>query len=295
MGQRFNLVGRPVARLWPLAVALAALPLLLGNRPVQAACVTPTYRIIWSYPADGAVDVPTNARLFILTPFGLDTGELRVSGQSVKADPMDSRLGFNLGMTPHTEYVVAIDRGPGVGGASLRFTTGGGPIADVLPAPPIIGKATAMRDPPLSSVCQQARNIGFCFDTGGDPGQLVLETKSQAVIFLLRWQPPVAYPEWVPQSSEPPRPYTIHWPATCGQPATFGSTSTCFGSYRVSAVGITGESVSRDYVCPEPRDPRTDVAGQGCSTGGADRTGGAGNCALLLLLLLAGLRVVSRR
>jgi hypothetical protein len=197
---------------------------------------------------------------------------------------MDTRLGLNLDLAPHTEYVVAIDRGlvaTGGGGASLRFTTGAGPATDVLPAPPIIDKAAAMPTRPLSSMCREARSIGYCFDTG-DPGQLVLETKSQAALFVVHWQPPV------PQTSSSAGPYTIHWPATCGHPAAFGST--CFGSYRISAVGLTGESVSRDYVCPEPRDPRTVVAGQGqgCSMGGDGRTGGAGHGALLLVLL-AGL------
>jgi hypothetical protein len=271
-----------------IAVAVTATAALIGaSAPAQGNCVAPVDKIIWSYPADGATGVPTNARLFVLRPSGLSTGSVRVNGQLVESDPTDRRLGFRVQLEPSTTYLVEVPSSPAP--LSFRFTTG--TAASLAPAPsaPIVERTTTETARSLPSFCRSALSIGECFDTPPYVDR-VFETGSRPVFFVVRWLPPAVYPATVPQPSEPVIVPPVYWPAECGHPELFEKPSICFGTYRLSAVGITGEEVTADYACNRPADATT-----GESTAGGCTTGRGAPSAPVLLTILIGLALVRAR
>ena len=223
-----------------LASPLAATIILAGG-PARASCALPPIEIIWSYPADGASDVPTNARVFLLTHGGFYTGAVHVNGQAVEVNPQDTPFGWNPRLQPDTHYVVeARNLGPSFRTLTIRFTTGAGPMSGALPAPPVVDRTIPLSTRDLSRACASALYVGTCFDTGL-PDHLVLETRSRPLFFVLAQQP----------SSN----FTIHWPGECGQPEVFSGARRASGQYRISAVGITGETVTADFNCDGSAQP----------------------------------------
>jgi hypothetical protein len=260
-----------------LASPLAATIILAGG-PARASCAIPPIEIIWSYPTDGASGVPTNARVFMLTHGGFYPGPVHVNGQVVEVDPQDTPFGWNPRLQPDTHYVVeARNLGPDFRTLTIRFTTGAGPVSGALPAPPVVDRTIPLSTRDLSRACASALYIGTCFDTG-IPDHLVLETRSRPLFFVLAQQP---------SSVGPHVPFTILWPGECGQPEVFSGGATCFGSYRVSAVGITGETVTADFNCEgsaPPAPASQDHAGTGCAVGPSQRAPGLPGVLLLGLV-----------
>jgi hypothetical protein len=298
-----------------LASALAATIILAGG-PAHASCAIPPIEIIWSYPADGASAVPTNARVFMLTHGGFYTGAVHVNGQAVEVDPQDTPFGWNPRLQPDTHYVVeARNLGPDSRTLTIRFTTGAGPVSGALPAPPVVDRTIPLSTRDLSRACASALYIGTCFDTG-IPDHLVLETRSRPLFFVLAQQPSSVVPPSAPRSSAPQLPFTILWPGECGHPEVFSGGATCFGSYRVSAVGITGETVTADFNCEgsaqppatSPTPPASDAGvarpapasqdhtGTGCAVGQSERAPGLPGVLLLgLVTSLVRRRVIRNR
>ena len=291
-----------------LAIATAVVSLSF-TAPALAVCARPQEGIIWSYPAEGATDVPTDARLFILmNQFnGLLRHPVVVNGELLNLDPNDTALGINLHLQPNQAYVIEL---PPLGHPSpptLRFTTGATAAPDSPPAPPVVDRATALQDRVLSSTCLNALFLGTCFDIGR-PEHLVLETRSRPLFFALDQSQPGAPP------------HTIIWPAECGAPEVFGWGGSCAGRFRITAVGPTGQSASADFICeplptpasPDPPRPPTlgggpapegSAAGRSAagvpsgaqSAAGCHAAGRPGAMSLIFLLLpAAGLALASR-
>ena len=159
-----------------------------------------------------------------------------VNGELVNLDPNDTALGINRHLQPNRPYVIEL---PPLGHPSpptLRSTTGATAAPDSPPAPAVVVRTTALKSRGLSSTCSNALFLGTCFDTGG-PEHLVLETRSRPLVFAIDWTQPDA------------RPHTIIWPAECGDPEVFGWAGFCAGSFRITAVGSTGQSSSADFTC----------------------------------------------
>jgi hypothetical protein len=130
---------------------------LLAVRGASASCLPPEGRVLWTYPANGAVDVPTNAQLLVSDEAGrtpsLDGKVLPASGEGV----------FDLGaLEPNTTYQVTWPSGFQEVGASLSFTTGAGPSFE--PPPGVPEPVAVTRDPAVPS-CRLVASQG-CFDTG---------------------------------------------------------------------------------------------------------------------------------
>lgn len=87
---------------------------------VLASCPAPKPGLLWSFPADGATDVPTDADLWV-TGHGLVSASL--DGVTL---PHNGFGGYDLGMlSPSQEHTVSILVGQAH--VSIRFTTGAGP------------------------------------------------------------------------------------------------------------------------------------------------------------------------
>ena len=55
------------ASTWAAALFFLSIVALAGPRGVRADCMTPEPLLLWSYPADGARDVPTNALFWFVS------------------------------------------------------------------------------------------------------------------------------------------------------------------------------------------------------------------------------------
>jgi hypothetical protein len=251
-----------------LVAVFVVAALLHAPRAVLGGCAPARNQIIWSYPADGATGVPTDARLLILTPGGLVTGAIQVNGQPIERDPTDVRLGFEAKLAPSTPYVVEVPGYPD--SATFRFATATGPAAAPPPSSPVVERVATLSQRSLAPVCRNALSIGQCFDTPPYVDR-VFQTRSRPLLFIVLWQPPAEWPPSVPQSSQPVLPIPVYWPGECGDPEIFDKVSICFGTYRISAVGSDGQVVAADYPCDRPTAP---VAGgatvSGCSIGKSD-------------------------
>jgi hypothetical protein len=256
-----------------VAVICAAGGVALSGDAV-ASCAPPPAKLIWSYPADGDVDVPTNARIFVLTTSVYELPQLTVNGRPVTTTN-DGRLGYDAQLEPATKYRVDLPPfryRPDDPPLSFTFTTGAGPAALTQPAAPVIKRIAALRERPLSQQCTDAWKLTDCYDTGQDT-HLVFETASRPILFRVE--------RWVGQSTSS----TLKlWPGVCGDPEIYADGADCRGaSYYVDAVNLAGEVTRVEARCEEPR---------GCAVAGAPaRSGALPWLVALVLTLLAGPRL----
>jgi len=175
-----------------LLVGLAA---LLAGRLAEASCAGPSGQVLWTYPANGAVDVPTNTRLLVTED---SAGRPSINGTLLAPDQDGT---FDLGeLAPNTTYEV-VWRPMRVGSTaqSISFTTGGGPSLDA--APPVQEPLAVTRAGNVSSCRLAPRG---CFDTGRN-----------AVAF---W-PKTAPVAWLVESQDCRGDIQrMIWPGECGAP-----------------------------------------------------------------------------
>ena len=185
---------------------LLHLALWLVPDPLAASCTPPEPAVLWSFPADGATDVPTNADLWL-------------TGNHLGTPSLDGKLldengsgGFELGaLMPEHEYSVTIPTSESAGAPttlSLTFKTGTATQAEGALTPEQI--PTITRNPDgrpsyfLPRLCPLAPSQG-CFDTGPP-------TRA-------RWEvgtPPVA---WILKRRHcGGNEHTMVWPVECGAP-----------------------------------------------------------------------------
>jgi hypothetical protein len=205
---------------------------LAFSSTAHADCAGPP-AVVWSYPADGQTDVPTNAVLIIAgSPKAVALGE-------VALEPSKNGFVYALGnLSPKTEYTIRVDATVGASSATdaITFTTGEGP-------------ATGVAAPEVSEdVCSQILAAQGCFDTGA-PRTLTL----------------------APDSKETPLAWGIAevnggdssigvWPAGCGpiKVSTYDDAAT------YSAQPLLFDGVA-DKVSTESAEDPSDSASGGCS------------------------------
>jgi hypothetical protein len=263
-----------------LAVALVSL--LLRVDLVHASCAPPAPRLVWSYPADGGRDVPTNSRIFFLsTGVNVASTGIQVNGQTVTAE--DARPGFGPTLMPRTEYEVVVPATRQDAAAStpinlsFHFTTGDGPGPNAPPATPTVSRVWPTTTRTLSEACQAAVSAMDCFDTGQNT-HLVFETAVRPVAFYI-----------VPESSGS-IPWTMLWPGDCGDPEVFvDSQSACTGRYRVVAVGPTGATSSAQASCNVSAMPG------GCALGSSGTPSQASGLAIFASVLAGSTWLARRR
>jgi hypothetical protein len=191
-----------------LALVVTAGTLLMGYS-ARAQCAAPPSAILWSHPADGETDVPTNVVLWIL-PVG--AGELEVSLNGTTLSASEDLFSYALGdLAPNTSYRVAFD----FGGRSLpvhveqSFSTGSGPAEPQPAAAPgaIAASRRGQSERPLSDFCNAVLQAQDCFDTGQDT-HFVFAPEGTATAWLVREDR---------QYGHGP----LLWPAECGAPDFF--------------------------------------------------------------------------
>jgi hypothetical protein len=156
---------------WLAALALSA----LSPAPALAKCRTPPLEFLWSYPADGAVDVPTNAQFWALTPYPWTPPVASLNGVPLTVVVEEGARGTAHGslgaLEPLHDYVLRLDYG-GVrpqedAGAprvvEITFRTGAGP-AERLVAPPMRGHPE--RNELAGAQCPEVVRAQDCYDTG---------------------------------------------------------------------------------------------------------------------------------
>jgi len=208
-----------------------------GARPVWASCVAPTPAIVWSYPAQGANDVPTNADLWILLS-GWNVLP-RVSLDGTELPELELPSGYDLGeLAANTEYTLDV---LGADGASfeLTFTTGDGPAAADLSAAPGRVTPTSYREvqgAPLSPACLAALSTQDCFDVGQDT--------------YYEFAPTGHAVGWLIASESSFRSVNL-WPGECGSPRLLGNSADvpCVTLHGIDASGVAhaGERVCGIY------------------------------------------------
>lgn len=266
----------------------------------RANCAEPVPKLIWSYPADGATDVPTNARIFVLPsgPGPLQT-PIEVNGVPIATEP--GGYGFAASMNPNTDYEVVVRSNGSLGSVTplrFRFRTGDGPAANEAPAVPVVARVSRASVRTLAPLCQAALQAMDCFDTGQDT-HLVFETPVRPVVFFIE---PI---------SKSQIPWAMQWPGDCGDPEIFinGRFPGCPGDHRIVAVGPTGESAATTVLCQEasgtadagavddalPPKPPMLVRSQGCGVGGRAPTSRATVAGFVLLALVLKRQSARRR
>jgi hypothetical protein len=305
--------------------ALLAAAVVLGLTPsARASCVPPAPAVVWSYPKDGDVDVPTNVTLWLLLSNWNRPGLVLLDGKEVPVN------GFGLGYqplepmapsSPHVWTFQATPPGDPPVNLTIHFTTASGETEHESPAVPTVPFTTASPSRPLSNLCQSVVHAMDCFDTGQDT-HLVFGVESRPFLWVV---------ERVPALMGESPVFTL-WPGECEQPEVFLAdldARRCDHQYRLHALEGTGlRAMSRPF-CPgallrptdspdggavmppdEPPPAGSPDAGApaatpdaaapthgnvdtydagkagGCSVGGAEGRGGA----LLLLLLLVAFR-----
>lgn len=158
----------------------------------SADCAAPP-ALIWSYPADDAEDVPTNATLIVAgSPASVTMNGLDLA-------PLGSGLVYDLGdLLPLTEYTIIFEENAGAdsGAATISFTTGGGPLDPTESEPTFVVS---------DEDCIEIRTWQGCFDTGSPDTVHLKPTTSDTppAWGILAVQGATRYPVGI-------------WPAACG-------------------------------------------------------------------------------
>jgi hypothetical protein len=202
--------------------------------------------VVWSYPQDGAVDVPTNVTLWLLLSNWQRPGKVLLDGKEVPVD------GFGLGylppepMAPSSPHELTFQASPpGVDPAvtlTIHFTTASGGTEPLSPAVPAVAYTTASPHRVLSNLCQSVVHAMDCFDSGQDT-HLVFGVEQKPFVWIV---------ERVPALMGESPVFTL-WPGECGQPEVFladADARTCGHQYRLHALEGTGlRTMSRPF-CP---------------------------------------------
>jgi uncharacterized protein (TIGR03382 family) len=160
----------PIVFLTAVAVSLYGVP------PVLAKCVAPRAELLWSYPADGDTDVPTNAVFWALDtrwyaePVASLNGVLLPAGGEA-GDAIERPLGE---LEPNRDYVLRLDYrtrdDEDAPFYEIAFRTGAG-RAERLRAPAVAGdqQTVESKNSPWSALgsaeCGAEISAQHCFDT----------------------------------------------------------------------------------------------------------------------------------
>lgn len=190
---RWLVIRDPVSSVGSLLLSAGVLlvaGVLLAPQVAQADCASPPPHL-WSYPADGAEGVPTNAVLILSG----SPAAVRLDGALLS--PLGD-FSYDLGeLEPDTEYLLEFEATPSSGAPdfSLSFTTGGGPAETLSASAP---EASA-------EDCRKIQSWQGCFDTER-PETLSLSPSSGLS--------PVAW-GILELTSVAPYPLGV-WPSACG-------------------------------------------------------------------------------
>lgn len=220
-----------------LALASAA-ALLLGAAEALASCAQPQPRAAWTFPADGATDVPLDARLLVLPTYGDLTVTATVDGAAAATatESTSDLLQFTLpGLEPGSNHAVVLRlRGSAPDAPwleqKLQFTVGTASLGPPPGAATVRGHSRTTADGHLSAACAPLLPAQECHDTGEDTHLRfdAVASGSPAVAWLIG--PPGAHAD------------TFVWPTACGLPQVKvrAREDGCFSLRAVDAAGRIG-------------------------------------------------------
>jgi hypothetical protein len=143
-----------------------------------ADCGVPPLELLWSYPVAGAQDVPINAELWALVPWGWRSPIARLDGQELTYKASPEAYGVvHLApgaLQPERDYVLELDftrdraRGVSTADGKLRIPFRTGVSRAKAPAAPDVAGVSAAA-PGLTveaSTCPQILGAQDCIDTG---------------------------------------------------------------------------------------------------------------------------------
>jgi hypothetical protein len=228
-----------------LAIASLVAAVLAGP-PAWATCAPPPPALVWSYPADGQTDVPTNATIWILLPNWTQPASVSLDGVEVPVN------GFGFGYVPDQPLAASSPHQvtfratparvqPAVE-VTIRFTTGSGP-ADATPPPtPAVLWASASATRELTPACQRVLDAMDCFDSS-PRFHLIFTTEAMPLLWIIEslGNEPTAAPSFE------------LWPGACGLPEVFvedAATRGCNRRYRLHALTEAGLRTMTASLCP---------------------------------------------
>jgi MYXO-CTERM domain-containing protein len=264
-----------------MAIASAPFP-----NAANATCNAPDPKLVWSSPADGATDVPTNAAIWLLLANWHRPPEIALNGVPVPVAEIPF-LYRPAVLEPRTHYEVKLTATPDSAQTLVEltwgFTTGEGPSSLEAPAPPEIDRVSATQSRELDAICTAVWSD--CYDTLQDTHLLFHDAGPVPLTWVI---------ERVAQRPEQGETSTFRlWPSICGTPEIYvraGGVASCAGSYRIYAADVTGATAGRDVPCPLAK-PAT--KGGGCSVADPGRQGSA--CLWFVIPVLVGLFTRRRR
>lgn len=221
---------------------IALLAVASWSQDATALCAAPPAELVWSSPADGAEDVPTDAVFFLLSK-GVKRVEL--AGQALEPlveSSSNARVGYELGgLEPNASYSLAVVLEDGSEGgeqvATVTFETGAGAHQGPLPRAELQGLSGTSDWSHFSELCQRVIKAQDCYDTGQDTHAL-LDVEGEAPLYVVSRRPN--------EEGDFQRP--VVWPGACGAPSVYvrQDERAC---YTVHALDETGRAVSSQEVC----------------------------------------------
>jgi len=266
-----------------VGIALLQLAATTVASVTSANCPLPEPRVVWSYPAAGATDVPIDADIMFVFSNWNTPSQIDLNGERV--DAFDEGR-FDPGtLEPNTDYTVTIASEGMMGPVSLElsFATGDQSVEATTQAPVIASQAQDDLTYPLDSDCPEVINAQDCFDTGQST-MLRLQVEGEAVLWLVQ-----AVPDGEASSGGLAQ---ERWPFECGDPTVVGWRSAGEfegGCYRVVAVDAAGNEAPSELFCGGAGDGGGGSGGGLCSLS-TTPTGPAPAAASALLLLLFACR-----
>jgi hypothetical protein len=182
----------------------------------HASCTSPALEVLWAYPADGDVDVPVNAQLWVLTSSWRSSEMITLNGEPVTGGMQSSGSQvIDPGLLEaDTDYVLELRFFVGSADeqvVTIAFHTAGEP-AEAASASQTIGhtRATGRYD---NHACADVISAQGCFDTGQNTLITVLTDDDDAL-------------GWVIEFEE--RGWSAVWPARCGDPSLYSYADNMF-------------------------------------------------------------------
>jgi hypothetical protein len=259
-----------------IGLVLVALSWRLAG--ARADCDVPEFALLWSYPADGATDVPTNTQLWFLTSqWGIEP-RVRFQGERLRLERAGIASAHRAEpgpLLPNHRYELEVAP-PAHDESSARyaiaFTTAAGP-ATAPDAPDVRGFEWSNKD---ASGCPEIVGSQDCFDTGQD---------AYVRLKLVELPGTIA---WLVAGGS-----STLWPLRCGYPTLFVhgplSQQRCFKVRALGAGGLRSEEMDTCMNGP------ADEEGGGCALAPAARGTGATTAWLVIGLLTWRLCVRTRR
>lgn len=214
-----------------VCVAVAIVAALVSAAPTDAACIEGEAEVVWSLPADGDVDVPANAQIWVITT--LLSRDLLVEVDGIVAQRGTGEVApFDPGLLPAGAHNVDVSvlETDGTSSLILSFTFTSTDSVEAVNAAPALNGIERRPSRELSETCARALASFDCFDSGQDTHFVVDARAAPAyVVAASRREDGVRLQQGL-------------WPGDCGPPELFLASRTrevCIG---VATVGLAGMS-----------------------------------------------------